>query len=264
MKKLNFFIDIDGTLLAEVNGKISDTVISAIREAKRDGHTFFINTARPFWMVPEKTFPSDVFDGICSGCGTYISYHGKAIYQSFISDEALKTLFTDIESYGMADFSSIIESFETTYYHGPKRPEYSLLGYKKLGAAKNIGATVNNIKAQKFSFYKTADELPASLLNKLQEKLSVMQHPTYLEVAQKGFSKAAAIKLTENVLNIPHETTVAIGDSMNDEEMLKYASVSVAMGNAPEKLKAFCDLVTDTAENDGVAKAVKALTSKQI
>ena len=260
MKKLNFFIDIDGTLLAEVNGKISDVVISAIREAKKEGHTFFINTARPYWMVSEETFPSDVFDGICSGCGTYISYHGEGIYQSFISDQELKSLFTDIESYGMTDFSSIIESFETTYYHGPERPEYALLGYRSLGKADNIGNTVYDIKAQKFSFYKTADELPVSLFNKLQEKLNVMQHPTYLEVAQKGFSKAAAIKLTENVLNISHESTVAIGDSMNDAEMLKYAATSVAMGNAPESLKKLCTFVTDTAKEDGVAKAVKKLT----
>ncbi len=263
MNNLNFFLDIDGTLIPEGKKKISDGVISAILKAKKEsGARFFINTARPYWLVPKEIFPDEIFDGICSGCGTYITYHGKVIYESFISDEALKELYNDIESYNMPDFSSIIESFETTYYHGPERPEYASWGYKKLSCADDIGSTLKNIKAQKFSFYRVAEDFPPALLSKMESTLNVMRHPSYVEVAQKGFSKAAAIKLAEREMGIRHETTVAIGDSSNDCEMLRYAEISVAMGNAPDKVKALATYVTETSENDGVARAIEMLTDK--
>ena len=261
MKNYNFFLDIDGTLIPEGKKKISDAVITAIKKAKDGGHRFFINTARPYWLVPEDIFPSDVFDGICSGCGTYITYRGKIIYQKFISNSELKALFKEIESYNMQDFSAIIESFETTYYHGIERLEYSLMGYKKLRCADDLGSAVKDIKAQKFSFYRKAEDFPPSLLSKLKNEYNVMQHPTYVEVAQKGFSKAGAIKLVEREMSIPHESTVAIGDSHNDTEMLGYAALSVAMGNAPHDVKSLCSYVTDTSENDGVAKAIELLTT---
>ncbi len=77
---------------------------------------------------------------------------------------------------------------------------------------------------------------------------------------QKGFlighGKAALIKIIEEKLSLPHELTVAIGDSLNDTDMLKYAAVSVAMENAPAEVKNICDFVTDTTEKNGVAKAI--------
>ena len=262
MKNYNFFLDIDGTLIPEGKKKISEKVISAIKTAKDGGHRFFINTARPYWLVPEDVFPSDVFDGICSGCGTYITYRGNTAYQKFISDSELKALFKEIESYNMQDFSAIIESLETTYYHGIERPEYSFWGYKRLEKADDIGTVVKDIRAQKFSFYRKADELPPALLEKLKNEYNVMQHPTYVEIAQKGFSKAVAIQLAEREMSIPHDSTVAIGDSHNDTEMLGYAAISVAMGNAPESVKRLATTVTDTCLNDGVAKAIEKLTGK--
>ena len=83
MTNLNFFLDIDGTLIPEGKKTISNGVISAILKAKNSGARFFVNTARPYWLVPKDIFPDEIFDGICCGCGTYITYHGKAIYEMF-------------------------------------------------------------------------------------------------------------------------------------------------------------------------------------
>lgn len=49
---------------------------------------------------------------------------------------------------------------------------------------------------------------------------------------------------------------MTIGDNFNDCAMLEYAGFSVAMGDAPEEVKAITSAVTDDVENDGVAKAI--------
>ena len=51
------------------------------------------------------------------------------------------------------------------------------------------------------------------------------------------------------------EDTVAIGDGGNDIEMLEFCKLGVAMGNAPDIVKAHADIVTDRIENDGLYKA---------
>ena len=50
---------------------------------------------------------------------------------------------------------------------------------------------------------------------------------------------------------------MAIGDDFSDIEMLRYAGIGVAMGNAPELVKASADWVTTTIEDDGVARAIE-------
>jgi hydroxymethylpyrimidine pyrophosphatase-like HAD family hydrolase len=50
---------------------------------------------------------------------------------------------------------------------------------------------------------------------------------------------------------------MAVGDDFTDIEMLQYAGIGVAMGNAPVEVKAAADYVTTTIEEDGVARAVE-------
>ena len=53
------------------------------------------------------------------------------------------------------------------------------------------------------------------------------------------------------------ENVMAIGDDFSDIEMLEYAGIGVAMGNAPAAVKARADWVTTTIEKDGVARALE-------
>ena len=53
------------------------------------------------------------------------------------------------------------------------------------------------------------------------------------------------------------EDTIAFGDSMNDYEMMKFAHISVAMGNACDELKEMADIVCKNVEQDGIYYAFK-------
>ena len=71
-------------------------------------------------------------------------------------------------------------------------------------------------------------------------------------------TKGQAVKfLTENVLGLEAQNVMAIGDNFNDKEMLKYAGIGVAMGNAPDGVKAIADYITSDVHHDGVAQAIQ-------
>ena len=78
-----------------------------------------------------------------------------------------------------------------------------------------------------------------------------------LEISPSGVSKASALMKLARKLGIGMHKVAAIGDNHNDLYMLEAAGFGIAMGNAPEEVKAAANAVTDTNDNLGVAKAVR-------
>ncbi|MFR9190031.1 MAG: HAD hydrolase family protein [Anaerotruncus massiliensis (ex Togo et al. 2019)] len=56
---------------------------------------------------------------------------------------------------------------------------------------------------------------------------------------------------------IPASDTMAFGDGGNDIEMLRFAGVGVAMGNAGEEVRQAADYVTDDDDHDGIQNALR-------
>lgn len=79
---------------------------------------------------------------------------------------------------------------------------------------------------------------------------------TYLEIMPTNASKTSAINYLEKKFNINKAEIIAMGDNYNDVDMLKYAGIGIAMGNAPDDVKKNADDVTLTNDEDGVAEAI--------
>ena len=76
-----------------------------------------------------------------------------------------------------------------------------------------------------------------------------------LEFSSRTLNKLDATGVILDRLGVSYEETMAIGDSSSDLEIIKTCGIGVAMGNAPEDIKAAADAVTDTNTEDGLAKA---------
>src|ERR1700730_12504317 len=83
--------------------------------------------------------------------------------------------------------------------------------------------------------------------------------PNYLEIVPLGVHKAAALRHLTAILGLRLSQVAAIGDGLNDIEMLREAGLGIAMGNAPEAVKSEADWVTGTNNEGGVAQAVRKL-----
>ncbi len=83
-----------------------------------------------------------------------------------------------------------------------------------------------------------------------------------LDVMQKGITKASAIETLCRELGIEQHETAAIGDQLNDLDMIEYAGTGVAMNNAVPRIKDVAQLVTENCNNNsGVAEALDRLVN---
>jgi len=100
--------------------------------------------------------------------------------------------------------------------------------------------------------------------NEMMEQLSYFDGleltnslPINVEANPKGVSKAGALKFVCDSIGITMDHIMACGDSLNDIKMIQEAGIGVAMGNAQEAIKNVADVVTDTNNEDGVAKVIE-------
>lgn len=83
--------------------------------------------------------------------------------------------------------------------------------------------------------------------------------PVDLEMMPAGVDKGTGLAKLAQLLGLAREQVMAIGDSGNDLGMLRYAGTAVVMGNGSEEAKALASYLTDTNDNDGVAKVLNSL-----
>ena len=81
----------------------------------------------------------------------------------------------------------------------------------------------------------------------------------WLDIAAPGISKASALEMVRERLEIAPEATIAVGDGFNDIEMLRWAGTGIAMGQALDGVKDAADLQTLDIWNDGTAEVLRVL-----
>ena len=199
------------------------------------------------------------FDGVISGCGSLIEYRGEVLFY--------RTIPTDLAAVALDVFKKnkvlpILEGKDFIYFDeddfgiAPYRPDLkAALGDRLLPLKSNFGKW----EFSKFSGI-TAPNISdvAACVAVLEKFFDFQVHDAnYFEMTAKGVNKGSAIKIVCEKLQIDVADTIAVGDSMNDLDMLKAAGTAIAMANAPSEVKAVADYVTDLAEDDGIANALR-------
>jgi Cof subfamily protein (haloacid dehalogenase superfamily) len=82
-------------------------------------------------------------------------------------------------------------------------------------------------------------------------------YTAWLDIAPDGVSKASGLEVVCERLGVDRADVLAVGDGMNDYEMLRWAGRGVAMGQGSDELKAVADDVTGTVLEDGLATELR-------
>ena len=88
----------------------------------------------------------------------------------------------------------------------------------------------------------------------------VQGSPKNVEVTAAGVDKGEALRALADRLGVPHESTLAVGDSENDRAMLQKAGVAAVMANGMPEIRALAHLVSKAdCDHDGVAEILETL-----
>ena len=266
MRKVLFF-DIDGTL-ENFEGEMPDGARRALRRLQEKGHRIVICTGRSLFQI--YTWLLDMgFDGIICAAGAYVECDAKAIYEHHMEKEALMSARTLLEHLG-ASYGAQTKGGTVMTADNRNR---MMSGFVNVGLKEDMSAQMwGNIQLdehlerrhdiEKLFFFEAK-----APVDKIQEQLSQYCDVTAMsfqisnncsgEISSKGINKAFGMQKYLEHAGIAREDTIAFGDGINDIEMLKYANIGVAMGNAVRALKEQADYITSGVDEDGIERTLK-------
>ncbi len=262
------FLDIDGTLV-DFKAEIPPSALKALKTAQANGHKMIIASGRPHFIIYKKLLEAVKFDGIIASGGSCVIADGEVIFQSVIEGEALQNIVDYFKKEGIY---YILQAKDATYverdFIDVVIPGMLAAGYSQdlIDSAYSNYTLVEDITkikgAEKMSFFGSPNS-PSKISDDLGGRYYVVDYSvgkikssTYFgELNNAGVNKATAIEQYIKHVGGSIEDTIAIGDSGNDLEMINFAHIGVAMGNATEPIKAAADFTTTAVDDDGIYNA---------
>ena len=245
------FFDIDGTLLSHSTMRIPDSSVQALRELKKNGIAIAVATGRH----PQELYvlPPDIpFDAYILLNGQLcLDGEGEAFFDAPIPPALQEKL---LAFYHSGEFPAILISRERLIMNYLNDASQFL---KHLTAAAQIGAKPREGEA----FYMASVVADIASDERLRQSLSgfdvVRWHDVGVDVIPPGAGKVRGIEKYMEKTGIKREEIMAFGDSENDEQVLKFAGIGVAMGNGSDTAKQAADYVAGGIDDDGLYDALR-------
>lgn len=266
MERKIILLDVDGTIY-NAKGEIPESTRIAISKAREKQHVVLLCTGRSYSEIGKELWQLGL-DGMIGSAGAFICYKDEILYHKPMTTEATHYMLDFFEKYhipyvletneaifgkpeGIAFVDRIFQ--ERLAVNPNLAPDF-------LGESRIVEDCYGVEKVNKFLFF----EAPYSI-EKLKEWFgkeytlvpnSVVQYGTCSgEISEKGMTKAKGIEKFLELTGADIRDTIAFGDGANDMEMIQYAHIGVAMGNAGEELKSLADYVTQDVAENGIYKA---------
>lgn len=257
-------LDLDDTLLRS-DLTISLRTRAALKKAAAKGVAIAIDTGRLRSGIEKyaRLLGLNKTRGyaVCgNGTVIYECATGGVIYEAKLDADTALTAFNLIDAEG---FPVLVFEHATTYvsFHN----EFADIDEKLTGTKQVIPPDFRDLLRK--GTYKLVVPAEPAFIEDLRIILTRLMgdditlftsKPYYLEILPPGVNKGTGLARVAALLDIQREQVMAFGDSMNDEAMLRWAGVSVAMLNGDERVKAAARLVSARSnDDDGVADMVE-------
>ena len=252
------FFDVDGTLVSFNTHRIPQSAVDALAEAKRRGAMVFISTGRPMRLINNLDAIQHLVDGYITANGACCSMGGETIACREIPNPEARALIGAAEREGFA-MLVVGERELTVVNDGADVDRYfrQMLAVSDLGEGTALADVLAERIVQLTPIIDEAAE--RRLMPLLPSCVSARWFPAFTDITARGADKGTALMTVAAHLGIDRKDTVAFGDGGNDKSILQAAGTGVAMGNAPDDVKAVADYVTASVDEDGIARALEQL-----
>jgi Cof subfamily protein (haloacid dehalogenase superfamily) len=92
---------------------------------------------------------------------------------------------------------------------------------------------------------------------------ATVSHPMFLEFLAPGVNKGLAVRFLARRLGVDLRDAMAIGDQLNDREMIAEVGIGVAMAGSPEAVRAAARIVAPPIEEEGAAQVLEELVLRR-
>ena len=270
--------DLDGTMFEKGN-IIPETNLKAIDDINNSNINFTICTGKTY----------SLFKNICQDIGTGYGIFGNGnqiinlktgeeIYRKLLKNEDVlfcintakklklhvhlytnkeviteKLLYMDLRNFELTkndknidlEFKIVTDIQEYVEIENPEILKLVISAEKDLASLKKEFAKNKNLQV---NLIRKVDKYRDEIIGKEYE---------YLDIMPAGINKEQALEVLENYLKIDKSEVLAIGDNLNDLEMIKDSGVGIAVANAYDEVKEVANYTTTTtAQNGGFAEAI--------
>ncbi len=269
MGKKIIFLDIDGTLTEPGSNEPPESALWAIGQARKAGNLVFLCTGRNFGML--SPLLKYGFDGVAASSGGYIEYQGEKVYDCPMTEQQKQSVLGTLKEHGIF---RTVECFKGAYTdegfkdflreHAGEGGNSELLRWRE-----QIEESLNILPMEEYEGQPVYKVVVMSPSREQLEEAGKLLAPEFAFCIQDGntggfingevvnckFDKGKAIERVCRYLQVPICDSVAIGDSMNDREMLQAAGLGICMGNGSDGLKRLADDICPSVSEGGIRDA---------
>ena len=277
------FVDLDGTLLNQY-GIVPENTKKVIKKTIENGTDVIIASGRPVDSIKTiaKEIESENYFIAGNGAIIYDIQKDEIIYNKFLSKEKILELIKICEensiSYNVYTDKIILATalkYNVLYYQKENLNKKENM-QTKISIVENMYEYVKNMKEDKFLKMTICDENKTvfkSIMRKLKQiqgieilDVSHMSRKTikkgteeitieyyYTEISAQNVDKWNAIEHLIKKINVKKEEIIAIGDNINDKNMIQKAGLGIAMKDSSIEIQQIADYITTSNNDEGVA-----------
>jgi Cof subfamily protein (haloacid dehalogenase superfamily) len=268
-------IDIDGTLVGD-DLVIGERTAAAIKEAVRRGVHVSLATGRMASSAMHFASPLGLVDPIVAFQGGLIrampDAHstssrrrshvlGRLLIHRPLPADAARDAITWARANGLHPHANHLERFIVTA-DDPAVEDYSAFGATPATVVPDLATAIRRpvTKVLAVGDEPRPMELLAAARAHMGNRAAVtISHPQFMEFIAPGVSKGRALSWLARRAGVPLGAALAIGDQLNDLEMVALAGHGAAMASAPDELRSVARYIAPPVAEEGVAVLIEAL-----
>lgn len=247
------FFDIDGTLLSFRTHQLSAGTRQAFAMLRRKGILTFISSGRPPVLIPAMPV---TFDGHITVNGGYCYMGSQVVLDRPLEAADAQHWLDYVEAHNLVTMlfnrsEMFVNRVDAAALRLREQLEFAMPPLLSVTAMRGLPVYqfIAMIPAEK----------DAEVLQRLPGSRLPRWHPAFSDLIPRSNSKAQGMESMGRCLGLQREEMMAFGDGGNDIEMLDYAGLGVAMGNAAEEVQRHADYVTTNVDDEGILHALTEL-----
>ena len=275
-------IDLDGTLLNSY-GEVSENTKEEIKKAIENGVEVVLASGRPISSVEDLANELQANHYLISGNGAivYDMHKKEVVYDKFLSKEQVLNIVKICEENSIyyniytenevltksLNYNTLFYYSENTHKQEEKRTNINILTdvydyILKSNDQKYLKVTVCDqsqiVFASIIKKLRTINDIDVLDVAHMSKKIiksgteEVLVEYCYTEITNKNVNKWTALEYIMKEKNIDRSEVVAIGDNINDKEMIEKAGLGVAMGNSTPVIKEVANVEVGTNNEERV------------